>query len=78
MNSTAVRHEDIARRAYLIWEREGRPEHQAWEHWLRAEAQLREAGHHQEESGRKAHPEAPPERRIRSRRYGLILHRKHH
>jgi hypothetical protein len=76
MKSSDVRHEDIARRAYLIWEQEGRPENHAWEHWLRAEAQLREACHHQEESRRKAHPEAPPQRRFRSRRYGLILHRK--
>ena len=30
----------IAERAYLIWENMGRPEGQALEHWLRAEAEL--------------------------------------
>jgi len=29
-----------AERAYLIWEQMGRPEGQALEHWLRAEAEL--------------------------------------
>jgi hypothetical protein len=32
----------IAERAYLIWERMGRPNGQALEHWLRAEAELAE------------------------------------
>jgi hypothetical protein len=30
----------IAEHAYLIWENMGRPEGQALEHWLRAEAEL--------------------------------------
>jgi hypothetical protein len=30
----------IAERAYLIWEQMGRPQGQALEHWLRAEAEL--------------------------------------
>jgi hypothetical protein len=30
----------IAERAYLIWEKMGRPEGQALEHWLRAEAEV--------------------------------------
>jgi hypothetical protein len=30
----------IAERAYLIWEQTGRPEGQALEHWLKAEAEL--------------------------------------
>ncbi len=30
----------IAERAYLIWENMGRPEEQALEHWVRAEAEL--------------------------------------
>ena len=29
-----------AERAYLIWEQMGRPDGQALEHWLRAEAEL--------------------------------------
>ena len=34
------RHEEIAARAYKIWEREGRPANKADEHWLRAEREL--------------------------------------
>jgi Protein of unknown function (DUF2934) len=33
-------HERIKRRAYLLWEQEGRPEGRADEHWLRAEAEV--------------------------------------
>ena len=33
-------HEEIAPRAYEIWEKRGRPEGQAVEHWLEAESQL--------------------------------------
>jgi hypothetical protein len=33
-------HEEIAARAYEIWEREGRPANKAKEHWLRAEQEL--------------------------------------
>jgi hypothetical protein len=36
--STQVSH-SIAERAYLIWEQRGRPEGQALEHWLKAEAE---------------------------------------
>ncbi|MGA7673806.1 MAG: DUF2934 domain-containing protein [Rhizomicrobium sp.] len=32
--------EKIRVRSYLIWEREGRPEGKADEHWLRAKAEL--------------------------------------
>ena len=31
----------IARRAYEIWEREGRPEGRAMEHWFRAVSELK-------------------------------------
>jgi hypothetical protein len=34
------RREDIAAKAYEIWEREGRPANKADEHWLRAEREL--------------------------------------
>lgn len=37
--STQFSH-DIAERAYHIWEQLGRPEGQALEHWLLAEAEL--------------------------------------
>jgi hypothetical protein len=32
--------EDIRKRSYLIWERDGRPEGKSEEHWLRAKAEL--------------------------------------
>jgi hypothetical protein len=31
----------VRERAYALWEREGRPEGRAEEHWFRAEAELR-------------------------------------
>lgn len=37
-----ITHEDISKRAREIWEREGRPEGRDMEHWLQAEAELRE------------------------------------
>jgi hypothetical protein len=36
-----VTHEEISKRAREIWEREGRPEGRDKEHWLQAEAELR-------------------------------------
>ncbi|MBI5683884.1 MAG: DUF2934 domain-containing protein [Verrucomicrobia bacterium] len=33
--------DEIAARAYLIWEKEGRPVGRDFEHWLLAEAQLK-------------------------------------
>ena len=35
-----VEEDEICRHAYEIWEREGRPEGRAEEHWRRAEAEL--------------------------------------
>lgn len=35
---------DIAQRAALLWEREGRPEGRALDHWLQAEAQIAAEG----------------------------------
>jgi hypothetical protein len=35
-------HEEISQRARQIWEREGRPEGRDMEHWLQAEAELRQ------------------------------------
>ncbi|HWN94436.1 MAG TPA: DUF2934 domain-containing protein [Methylomirabilota bacterium] len=41
-NGTGVAsQETIARRAYEIWEGEGRPEGRAMEHWLRAASELK-------------------------------------
>lgn len=36
----ADRHREIEKRAYGLWEQEGRPEGKALEHWLRAESQV--------------------------------------
>jgi len=36
-------HGEIARRAYRIWEGEGRPSGKDLEHWLRAEAEMKTA-----------------------------------
>jgi hypothetical protein len=33
--------DDVSRRAYELWEQEGRPEGRELEHWLRAEGELR-------------------------------------
>lgn len=33
---------EIRERSYQIWEKEGRPDGLAWDHWLRAEAELQE------------------------------------
>ena len=37
---TLDRHAEIAKRAYTMWELEGRPTGKDLEHWLRAEAEL--------------------------------------
>jgi len=62
--STQVSH-SIAERAYLIWEQMGRPDGQALEHWLRAEAELtgQRAG-----SIPSADPAASPPRRARRKK----------
>jgi hypothetical protein len=36
-----ITHDDISKRAKEIWEREGRPEGRDKEHWIQAEAELR-------------------------------------
>lgn len=40
-SDAATRSDEIAIRAYLIWEKEGRPAGRDFDHWLQAEAQLR-------------------------------------
>ena len=39
-----VNHDALRRRAFEIWEAEGRPQGRDVEHWLRAEAELKAAG----------------------------------
>jgi hypothetical protein len=43
-STASVSTEAIARRAYDIWERRGRPSDQSERHWLEAEAELRSTG----------------------------------
>ena len=40
-------HEEIALHAFLLWEREGRPDGRSMNYWLEAEAQLRQTREHQ-------------------------------
>jgi hypothetical protein len=39
-NSTVVSADSISRRAYELWEQEGRPENSDMRHWLQAEREL--------------------------------------
>jgi hypothetical protein len=39
-----ITYEDISKRAYEIWEREGKPVGQEQDHWLLAEEELRKEG----------------------------------
>ena len=39
-----AKHQDIAARAYAIWEEEGRPDGRNVEHWQRAERELSSSG----------------------------------
>jgi len=53
--------DEIAVRAYQVWEAAGRPHDRAVEHWLAAEAQLRGADEPRQAS------------RLPGNRYGLVL-----
>ena len=39
-----ITYEQIAKRAFEIWQNEGEPEGREQEHWLRAESELRKEG----------------------------------
>jgi hypothetical protein len=39
-----IKYEQICKRAYQIWEREGKPEGKDQEHWILAEEELRAEG----------------------------------
>jgi hypothetical protein len=39
-----VTYEEIAKRAFKIWQQQGQPEGREQEHWLQAEAELRKEG----------------------------------
>jgi hypothetical protein len=63
-------HPEIARRAYELWEAEGRPHGGELQHWLRAETELM-ARLRATAGGKKPDPRQPSRRN----RYGLILQR---
>jgi hypothetical protein len=44
LTKSTVRHEDVSRRAYSIWEKNGRPEGNEQEHWYVAERELMQTG----------------------------------
>ena len=56
---------EIAKRAYCLWEVEGRPSGRELEHWLRAEAEVR--GARTESSGETPPAPARPRRPARKR-----------
>jgi hypothetical protein len=41
---STVCHDDLSRRAYTIWERNGRPDGNEQEHWYLAERELMQTG----------------------------------
>jgi len=73
--SFSVSDDEVALRAYRIWEATGRPERRALEHWLQAEAQLRAEC----STGKAATPSPVPAElgptSPQAIRYGLVLKR---
>lgn len=68
-SSSPVSHEAIARRAYEIWEGEGRPDGRAIEHWLLAVSELQSAREELTPKGsRSTHDAAPRPRESRFQR----------
>jgi hypothetical protein len=57
-----VGREAIARRAYEIWESEGRPEGQAMEHWFRAVSELKGQSDSASRAGAPTKPQRSPRR----------------
>jgi hypothetical protein len=50
---SAIQASIISERAYAIWEQQGRPDGQALDHWLQAEAELQDAGQTQAPADRR-------------------------
>jgi hypothetical protein len=44
LSKSTIRHEDVSRHAYSIWERNGRPDGNEQEHWYVAERELMQTG----------------------------------
>lgn len=60
---TLDRQVEIAKRAYSIWEMEGRPSGRDLEHWLRAEAEVERAASAKEVPAPPVKPKRPTKRR---------------
>ena len=61
-------HDEIARRAYAIFEQQGRPEGREMEHWLEAEAQLTRGSQNQDKTTTTASAPTRPIARARNGR----------
>lgn len=62
---TPDRYAEIAKRAYTLWELEGRPAGKALEHWLRAEAEFE--AKEPAQTGTSSKPGRPTPKRARRR-----------
>ena len=65
---TSDRHAEIAKRAYALWEVEGRPRGRDLDHWLRAEAELEAAWRVQPKGEEAPRPRQPASKRGAVRR----------
>jgi hypothetical protein len=70
IGAMTISYEDIARRAYEIWEREGRPAGNEQENWGRAEEELRQERGGSRSPRKAAAKEPAPQRAARTRRSG--------
>jgi hypothetical protein len=62
------RHAEIARRAYSLWEQEGRPTGKDLDHWLRAEADIAASWRVQPRREEAAAPRRPATKRGAAKR----------
>ena len=73
-NQLTLSHDEIAARAYLVWERNGRCHGFALDHWLEAETQLMKELAEKVSEVLVPEVAAPPCRaRLAGSRYGLVL-----
>ncbi len=63
------RHAEVAKRAYTMWELEGRPTGKDLEHWLRAEAEIEATRHAQTAKEAASEPLRPATKRGRRSSY---------
>ena len=73
---TRDRRNEIADRAYDIWEREGRPHGKALDHWLRAETELQGARQEAAPLAQTSHQPEPPREQAPAKRSGPRARRR--